>query len=79
MLFNTAFDEVFQASGFRKISKVDEAIKKAQDKIKSLRISGVPALIINGKYKVGVRDAGSFTNMLKITNYLVNKEREALK
>jgi thiol:disulfide interchange protein DsbA len=72
------FDKVLSASGFRKISKVDEAIKKASDKVKTLRITGVPALIVNGKYKVGVRDAGSFANMLKITNYLVNQEREAL-
>lgn len=71
------YDKVFEASGFRKISKIDEAIKKAQDKIKKLRITGVPALIVNGKYKIGVRDAGSFPNMLKIANYLVNKEREA--
>jgi thiol:disulfide interchange protein DsbA len=73
------FDKVFEASGFRKISKIDEAIKKAQDKIKKLRITGVPALIVNGKYKIGVRDAGSFGNMVKIANYLVNKEREAKK
>ena len=73
------FDAIFEAKGFRKISKVDEAIEKATKKIKSLRISGVPALIINGKYKVGVRDAGSFPNMLKIANFLIHKERESLK
>jgi len=72
------FDKVLKASGFRKISKVDEAIKKATDKVKSLRITGVPALIINGKYKVGVRDAGDFANMIRVANYLINKEREAL-
>jgi len=73
------FEKVLEVGGFRKISKIDEAIKKASDKVKSLRISGVPALIINGKYKVGVRDAGGMQNMLKITNYLVNKERELAK
>ena len=73
------FDQVFAVSGFRKISKIDEAIKKAGDTVKSLRISGVPALIVNGKYKVGVRDAGSFENMIKITNFLVNKERQLAK
>ena len=73
------FDKVFAVSGFRKISKIDEAIKKAGDTVKSLRISGVPALIVNGKYKVGVRDAGSFENMIKITNFLVNKERQLAK
>jgi len=73
------FDKVFEASGFRKISKVEEAIKKATEKVKSLRIAGVPALIVNGKYKVSVGDAGGFPNMLKVANYLVDKEREAAK
>jgi thiol:disulfide interchange protein DsbA len=73
------FDALFEATGFRKISKVDEVIEKASKKIKSLRVSGVPALIINGKYKVGVREAGGFTNMLKIANFLIYKERESSK
>ena len=73
------FDAIFEAKGFRKISKVDEAIEKATKKIRSLRVSGVPALIINGKYKIGVREAGGFPNMLKIANFLIHKERESLK
>lgn len=73
------FDKVFEASGFRKISKVDEALKKAGEKIKSYRISGVPALIINGKFKIGVRDAGGFANMIKVANYLIAQERQAMK
>jgi len=73
------FDKVFEASGFRKISKVDEAVKKVRERIKSYRISGVPALIVNGKYKIGVRDAGNFVNMLKIANFLIAKERASMK
>ncbi len=70
--------KIFEASGFRKISKVEEAIQKAEDRIKTYRISGVPALIVNGKYKIGVRDAGSFANMVKIANFLISKEREQM-
>jgi len=73
------FDKVFEVSGFRKISKIDQAINNATEKVKSLRISGVPALVVNGRYKVGVSDAGGFDNMLRITNYLINKERERMK
>lgn len=73
------FDALFEAKGFRKISQIDEAIDKATKKIKNLRVSGVPALIINGKYKIGVREAGGFPNMLKIANFLIHKERESLK
>lgn len=73
------FEKVFEASGFRKVSKVDEAMKKVDEDIKRYRITGVPALIVNGKYKIGVRDAGNFANMIKIANYLIDKEREAMK
>jgi thiol:disulfide interchange protein DsbA len=73
------FDALFEATGFRKISKIDEAVESATKKIKNLRVSGVPALIINGKYKIGVREAGGFPNMLKIANFLIHKERESLK
>ncbi|MDX1452758.1 MAG: thiol:disulfide interchange protein DsbA/DsbL [Oleiphilaceae bacterium] len=72
------YEKVFEASGFRKVSKVDEAIKKIDEDIKRYRVSGVPALIINGKYKVGVRDAGNFANMVKVANFLIDKEREAM-
>ncbi|KZX86005.1 hypothetical protein A3715_03580 [Oleiphilus sp. HI0009] len=69
---------VFEASGFRKISKIDEQVKKAGDRIKAYRLTGVPALIVNGKYKIGVRDAGGFANMIKVANFLIAQERAAL-
>jgi len=72
------FDAVFEASGFRKISKVDEAIKKAQEKIRAYRITGVPGLIVNGKYSISVGDAGGYANMLKIANYLISQERQKM-
>lgn len=72
------YDAVFKASGFRKISKVDEAMKKAEDKIKAYRLTGVPGLIVNGKYSISVSDAGSFGNMLKIANFLISQERQKM-
>jgi thiol:disulfide interchange protein DsbA len=71
-----AYEKLFEASGFRKISKIDEQVKKADGKTKAYRLSGVPALIVNGKYTISVRDAGGFSNMLKIANYLIAKERD---
>lgn len=70
------YDAVFKASGFRKISKVDEAIKRTDELMRTYRLTGVPAMIVNGKYFVGVQGAGGFANMLKIVNYLVDKERK---
>lgn len=72
------FMAVFEASGFRKISKIEENIKATGDRIKAYRLTGVPALIVNGKYKIGVRDAGGFANMTKIANFLIAKERAAM-
>lgn len=73
------FNKVFEASGFRKISKVEELINKTGERIKAYRLTGVPALVVNGKYKIGVRDAGGFDNMVKIANFLIAKEREEMK
>ena len=71
------FDQLFETGGFRKISQIDQAVEQADKKMKSVNISGVPALIVNGKYKVGVSEAGGLGNMLKITNFLLEKERKA--
>lgn len=72
------FDSVFEASGFRKISKVDEAVKRTDELMRAYRLTGVPALIVNGKYFIGVSDAGGYANMLKIANYLVAQERQKM-
>ncbi len=73
------FDQLFETGGFRKVSQIDQAVEQADKKVNSVKISGVPALIVNGKYKVGVRDAGSLGNMLKVVDFLVEKERKAIK
>tara|TARA_R110001592_G_scaffold258236_4_gene522028 strand:- start:1328 stop:1993 length:666 start_codon:yes stop_codon:yes gene_type:complete len=75
---SSKFDQLFETGGFRKISQIDQALEQAEKTVNSVKISGVPALIINGKYKVGVRDAGSLGNMLKITDFLIEKERKSL-
>jgi len=72
------YEAVFEASGFRKISKVEESMDKAEARIKKYRITGVPALIVNGRYKIGVRDAGNFANMINIANFLINQEWERM-
>lgn len=39
------------------------------------KVTGVPAIIVNGKYMISGSTAGSFENVLKITDSLVDKER----
>lgn len=71
------FDQLFETGGFRKVSQIDQAVELAEKKVQSVKISGVPALIVNGKYKVGVGDAG-MANMLKVVDFLLEKERKAM-
>jgi thiol:disulfide interchange protein DsbA len=40
-------------------------------------VRGVPAMVIEGKYLVTGPMAKSYDNMLKITDFLVEKERKA--
>ena len=58
-------------------SKVEQAAKRAVN----YRITGVPAMIVNGKYRIepGMAGNGGFPRMLEIVDYLVEKERKTLK
>jgi len=53
---------------------VDGMVRKAKKKIKAYQIQGVPSIVVNGKYLTSGSMAGSYDNMLKITNYLIAKE-----
>lgn len=63
---------------FRKTwSSAGVSLKMNQAKrlAKAYRASGVPTLIVNGKYRIEGGMAGSFEEMLKIAEYLVDQER----
>lgn len=47
-----------------------QAMKLGQD----YKVNGVPLLVINGKYTVSGSQAGSYENLIKITNYLIKQE-----
>ncbi len=53
-------------------------LKKAIKRAKLYGIKGVPTLVVNGKYTVSAADAGSQENMLKVVDFLVEKERKAV-
>ena len=55
---------------------VDGMVRKAKKKIKAYQIQGVPSVVINGKYLTSGSMAGSYDNMIKITNYLIKKESQ---
>lgn len=53
---------------------VDTKTRQAMTASKNYGISGVPSIIVNGKFRTSARLAGSFEEMLKIVDVLVDKE-----
>ena len=51
--------------------KVKQAFLMARD----ARITGVPSLIVNGKYLISASSAGSFEGMLEAMDHLIGEER----
>ena len=57
---------------------VRSRVQQAKAKGRAYRITGVPSLIVNGKYLVNGTMAGSNSKMLEVVDYLVDIERQAL-
>ncbi|HHJ36232.1 MAG TPA: thiol:disulfide interchange protein DsbA/DsbL [Gammaproteobacteria bacterium] len=53
---------------------VDGMVRKAKRKLKPYQIQGVPTVAVNGKYITSGSMAGSYERMIKIINYLIEKE-----
>jgi thiol:disulfide interchange protein DsbA len=53
---------------------VETKVRRAQAMQARYGIDGVPAVIVNGKYRVSARTAGGNPQMLKVIDYLVAKE-----
>lgn len=56
---------------------VGSQVRQANARARAARISGTPELMVAGKYRITTRKAGSQANMLKIAEYLIEKERAA--
>ncbi len=65
------FAKIYQSFGVR------ASMQQAEARGRAYRSSGVPALIVNGKYRVEGSMAGSNAEMLKVVDFLINKERAA--
>lgn len=50
---------------------------QAEKRGMSYRATGVPALIVNGKYRIASTVPGGFEGMLEIADFLIAKERKA--
>lgn len=49
----------------------------AKSRTLGYRISGTPAMIVNGKYRISGQSAGSNEAMLSVAEYLIEQERQA--
>jgi protein dithiol oxidoreductase (disulfide-forming) len=56
---------------------VSSQARQAAARGKAAKITGTPEMMVNGKYRISTRKAGSQANMLKIASYLIEKERAA--
>lgn len=56
---------------------VQSSVKQADARQRSYRITGTPEVIVNGKYRVSARLAGSPEAALKVVDFLIDKERAA--
>ena len=56
---------------------VTSQVNQATARAKAAKITGTPALMVNGKYHVSTRKAGSQADMLKVADFLIAKERAA--
>jgi len=59
---------------------VQTKVQRAADLTKKYEITGVPTLIVNGKYRIdGNMAGGSYENMLKVVDFLIRKEMKTTK
>ncbi|NOZ36966.1 MAG: thiol:disulfide interchange protein DsbA/DsbL [Gammaproteobacteria bacterium] len=62
------FDNVFSSFG------VDTKVRRARELSREYGISGVPSLVVNGKYLTDGPMAGGRKGMIEVLNYLIKKE-----
>lgn len=57
---------------------VTSGVRLADSRARNYEITGTPEIVINGKYRVSARMAGSQKGMLEVVDFLIAKERKIL-
>lgn len=65
------FDAAYNSFGIK------SQVKQADARARSYRVTGTPELIVNGKFRISTKMAGSQQDMLNIADFLIKKERKA--
>lgn len=63
------FDRVYRSFS------VKSQMKRADKRIRNYQITGVPAVVVNGKYLVSVSTAGSEQEFFNVLNFLIENEK----
>ena len=56
---------------------VEARVRKADTMARRYRLTGVPAIVVNGKYVTGVQQAGGYDQLFELVNFLVAREAGA--
>lgn len=64
-----AFKKAFNSFG------VNSQVTQADARARSYKVTGTPEVVVNGKYRVSAKLAGGQAEMLKVVDFLVEKER----
>lgn len=54
--------------------EVDQKVRVANDLMRRYKIDGVPAVVVNGKYRSGAAEAGGYPKLLELINELIVRE-----
>lgn len=54
--------------------EVNQKVTTAADLVKRYNVTGVPAVVVNGKYRTGASDAGSYPKVLEVVDELIDRE-----
>ena len=65
------FSQVFNSFGMTSM------VNQGKARMRGYRTQGTPELVVNGKYRISSRMTGGFDGMLKVADFLIEKERAA--
>lgn len=54
--------------------EVNQKIRVADDLVRRYNVTGVPAMVVNGKYRTGASEAGSYSKLLEVVDELIERE-----
>ncbi len=54
---------------------VGSQVRQANSRARAAKITGTPSMMVNGKYLISARKAGSQSEMLQLADFLIEKER----